>query len=206
MKNRISSIVAIALSAFTFSAQAENIDRSFTVEGTNIKITAIENAKTVMVSLNNTATSDLTISLEDASGTHYADETVKSSAHFAKKYNLSQLETGKYRFVIVKNALKTVQPFELTTTNIVLNELERKEKFLPMLVQKDNKVDVNVLLGNYSNIIVKVYDTEGKLAFTDKNYVVLTLHKRYDLSSLAKGTYVVEVLAGDETQNFTVNL
>ena len=206
MKNLISSSVAIALSVFTFTAQAENVDRSFTVEGTNIKITAIENAKTVMVSLNNTATGALTIALEDAAGTHYADETVKSSAHFAKKYNLSQLETGKYRFVIVKNALKTVQPFELTSTNIVLNELERKEKFLPVVAQNGNKMDVNVLLGNYSNIIVRVYDSEGKLAFSDKNYVVLTLHKRYDLSSLAKGMYIVEVLAGDETQNFTVNL
>ena len=52
----------------------------------------------------------------------------------------------------------------------------------------------------------KVYDSEGKLAFADKNYVVLTLHKRYDLSKLPKGTYIVEVLAGDETQNFTVTL
>jgi hypothetical protein len=206
MKNRISSIVAIALSIFTFTAKADNVERSFKIEGTNINITAIDNSKTVMVTLTNTATGDLTVVLEDASGTKYATDAIKSSARFAKKYNLSQLEAGNYRLVVTKNAFKTIQPFELTNRAVILNELERKDKFLPTISQKDNKMDVNVLLGNYSNVIVKVYDTEGKLAFTDKNYVVLTLHKRYDLSKLAKGSYVVEVLAGDETQYFTIVL
>lgn len=206
MKNRIASIVAIALSIFTLTSKAENVERSFKIEGTNINITAIDNAKSVVVTLTNTATGDLTVVLEDAFGTNYATDKVKSSTQFAKKYNLAKLEKGNYRLVITKNAFKTIQPFELTDVNIVLNELERKDKFLPSISQKDKKIDVNVLLGNYSNVIVKIYDSTGKLAYSDKNYVVLTLHKRYDLSKLATGAYVVEVLAGDETQYFSINL
>jgi hypothetical protein len=206
MKNRFSSIVAIALSIFSFTLNAENVERNFNVAGTNINITAIENSKTVVVTLNNTATGEMTVALEDAAGVNFTTDKVKSSAHFAKRYNLSQLEAGNYRLVVTKNAIKTIQPFELTNRNIVLNELERKEKFLPTVSLKDGKLDVNVLLGNYSNINVKVFNNEGTNLFSDKNYVVLILNKRYDMSKLPSGTYIVEVLAGDETEYFTVKL
>ena len=143
---------------------------------------------------------------EDAFGEKFATDIVKSSAHFAKRYNLTQLETGKYRLVVTKNLIKTIQPFELTNRTIILNELERKDKFLPTVSQKDKKLNVNVLLGNYSNITVSMYSSDGFKAFEDKNYVVLTLNKRYDLSKVPAGTYIVEVVAGDDTQYFTVTL
>jgi hypothetical protein len=206
MKKLFASTFAIALSIFATSANAENVERIIKIEGTNITITAVENAKTVLVSLNNNANGDMNIKLEDAFGETFATDNVKPTTHFAKRYNLSQLETGKYRIVLTKNAVKTIQPFELTNSNIILNESERKEKFLPTISQKGKKMDVNVLLGNYSNVIVKMYNNEGTKVFEDKNYVVLTLNKRYDLSNVTAGTYIVEVIAGDETQYFTVNI
>jgi hypothetical protein len=206
MNFRLSLILALAVSMFTTTLKAEDVERMFTVEGTNIRITAIENSKTVMVTFSNTSKGEVTVALEDVYGARFASDNVKSSERFAKKYNLSQLEAGKYRLVVTKNFIKTVQPFELTNNNIVLNELERKEKFLPSIKLKGNMLDVNVLLGNYSNIIVKVYSNDGLVSFEDKNYVVLTLHKRFDLSRLASGTYIVEVLAGDETQYYSINL
>lgn len=206
MNFRLSLILALAVSMFATTLKAENEERMFTVEGTNIHITAIENSQTVMVTLSNTSKGEVTVALEDVYGARFASDKVKSSERFAKKYNLSQLEVGNYRLVVIKNFIKTIQPFVLTSRNIVLNELERKEKFLPSIKVKDNMLDVNVLLGNYSNIIVKVYSNDGLVTFEDKNYVVLTLHKRFDLSRLANGTYIVEVLAGDETQYYTINL
>jgi hypothetical protein len=206
MKIRLSFILALAVSMFATTLKADSVERMFTLEGANIRITAIENSKTVVVTLSNTSTGDVTVSLEDAFGSNFATDKVKSAVRFSKKYNLSQLEAGKYRLVVTKNFVKTIQPFELTNRNIVLNELERREKFLPSISHKGNFLDVNVLLGNYSNIIVKVYGNEGLVSFEDKNYVVLTLHKRYDLAKLPAGAYIVEVLAGDETQYFNINL
>ena len=206
MKTRLSFILALAVLMFTTTLKADSVENIFILEGANIRITAIENSKSVMVTLNNTSTGEMTVALEDALGTSFATDKVKPSARFAKKYNLSQLEAGNYRLVVTKNFVKTIQPFELTYRAVVLNELERKEKFLPSINQSGKNVDVNVLLGNYSNIIVKIYGNDGLMSFEDKNYVVLTLHKRYDLSKLPVGTYVVEVLAGDETQYFNINL
>jgi hypothetical protein len=206
MKKLFASTFAIALSIFATTANAENVERTLKIEGTNITITAVENAKVVLVSLNNNANGGMTITLEDAFGEKFATDDVKPTAHFAKRYNLSQLETGKYRIVLTKNAVKTIQPFELTKREIILNESERKEKFLPTISQKGKKLDVNVLLGNYSNISVKMFNSEGIKTFEDANYVVLTLNKRYDLSQVNAGTYIVEVVAGDETQYFTITL
>ena len=62
------------------------------------------------------------------------------------------------------------------------------------------------MLGNYSNIHVKIYDNEGRLVFEDTNYVVITLNKRFDLNKLSSGIYIVEVNAGDETQYATITL
>lgn len=206
MKKFASSILSIAFSIVSFTAKAENTERIFNIEGTKISITAIENSKAVVVTLTNNSSGEMTIALEDVFGEKFATDKVKPNTHFAKKYNLSQLEAGKYRLVVTKNLVKTIQPFELTNRSIILNELERKEKFLPTIVQKDKKLDVNVLLGNYSNINVRIYNNEGAPVFEDKHYVVFMLNKRYDLSKVPTGTYIVEVMAGDETQFFTITL
>jgi hypothetical protein len=206
MNFRLSLILALAVSMFATTLTAENTERMFSVDGTSIRITALENSKTVMVTFNNTSKGEVVVALEDVYGSQFASDKVKSSERFSKKYNLSQLEAGNYRLVVTKNLSKTVQPFQLTNSAVVLNEFERKEKFLPSIKVKGNMLDVNVLLGNYSNIIVKVYSNDGLVTFEDKNYVVLTLHKRFDLSRLASGSYIVEVIAGDETQYYSINL
>jgi hypothetical protein len=206
MKTRLSFILALAVSMFTTTLKADSVENIFSIEGANIRITAIENSRTVMVTLNNTTNGEVTVALEDAFGANFATDKIKPATRFAKKYNLAQLEAGNYRLVVTKNFVKTIQPFALTNRDIVLNELERREKFLPSIKQSGKTLDVNVLLGNYSNIVVKIYGNEGLVSFEDKNYVVLTLHKRYDLAKLPAGTYIVEVLAGDETQYFNINL
>jgi hypothetical protein len=85
-----------------------------------------------------------------------------------------------------------------------MSGLDKKEKFLPTMSFNDGKLDVNVLLGNYSNIIVKLFDNEGRVVMSDKHYAEFKLNQRYDLSKLPAGTYVAEVLAGDETFSYSV--
>ena len=206
MKTRLFFVLFLAISLFTTTVKADNGSFSYDLGGgTNVKISAIQNTKTVVVSLTNVSKEEITIALEGEGGTLIADK-VKGQLNFAKKYNLMNLESGSYRVVVTKRATKTIQPFELTYNNVVLFESERKEKFLPSIVQNNRKLDVNVLLGNYSNIKVNIYDNEGHKMYEDINYVVMLLHKRYDLSKLPSGGYVVEVIAGDETQYFPIAL
>lgn len=206
MKTQLFFILTLAISLFTNTVKADNGSFSYDLGGgTNLKISAVQNTKAVVVSLSNVTNEEVTIALEGEEGV-LVTETVKSKPSFSKKYNLQNLETGKYRVIVTKKATKTIQPFELTNKTVVLVETERKEKFLPSINQNGMKLDVNVLLGNYSNIKVNIYDNEGRVVYDDINYVVLLLHKRYDLSKLPAGGYVVEVIAGDELQYFPITL
>ncbi len=206
MKTRLFFVLTLAITLFTNSVKADNGSFSYDLGGgTNLKISAVQNTKAVVVSLTNVANEEVEISLE-GENTILLHETVKGKLNFSKKYNLANLESGSYNVIVTKRVTKTVQPFQLTDKSVVLFESERKEKFLPSLNQNGKKVDINVLLGNYSNIQVIIYDNEGRRVYDDINYVVMLLHKRYDLSKLPSGGYVVEVIAGDETQYFPIAL
>ena len=197
--------IALAFVATTLTTTvANNVEYFYSLEGTTVKIAAVSASKSIIVDLANIQSEGVKIVLEDETGRVFVNETVNAQKQFTQKYNLKNLEAGDYRLVITKNGVKTIQPFKLTDKSVVMFEGERKDKFLPTVHFNSAKLDVNVLLGNYSNIQVNIYDNEGRKVFEDINYVVLTLHKRYDVEKLAPGFYVVEVIAGDETQYFTV--
>ena len=197
------SIFAMLLNVAVF---ANNSERFVELAGSSVKISAVANSKAITVNVNNLLNDVLEVSLEDADGVILYTETAKNTNSFTKRLSLVNLDAGRYVLTIKKNLVKTVQPFELTATSVIISENERKEKFLPNITQKGNKLDVNVLLGKYSNVHVLIYDNEGRLVFEETNYVVLDLHKRFDLTKLGTGTYLVEVVAGEEVQYSTLSL
>ena len=207
MKTFLGLALATTL-AFTNVPQtmARDVEHNYTLSGTSVKISADENVKAVTIILNNIQNDVVKVTLENNDGTILFDESVSKTAYYSKKLNLSQLETGSYRIIVRKKLDKTIQPFELTSEGVQLNESERKVKFLPFVSQKGYTVNVNCLTSNYTNIFVKIYDNTGKLVFEDANYMVFQLHKTFNLSQLAEGTYIMEVVAGDESEYTTVKL
>ena len=146
------------------------------------------------------------IDLEDAAGHVLYSEAAEKTKSFSKSLNLANLDAGFYTLIVKKNLVKTIQPFELTGTSVKMSDTERKEKYLPNISQKGNKVDINVLLNKIADIKVSIYDLEGRLVFEEVNKQVNDLHKRFDLEKLETGAYLVEVVAGDETQYSTIKL
>jgi len=206
MKFRIVFIlfVALSISAISFT-NASNLP--VVLSGSSVKIFAVSNSKTLMVSVSNNLNDAIEIELNDANGhVLYSETSVEKVNTFSKRLNLNNLDAGYYTLVVKKNLVKTIQPFELTETTIVMTETERKEKFLPNIAQKGTKLDVNIMMSKYDNVHVKIYDNEGRLVFEETNYVVIALNKRFNLEKLSTGIYVVEVTAGDETQYGTITL
>jgi Secretion system C-terminal sorting domain len=80
------------------------------------------------------------------------------------------------------------------------------EKTLPYVVLKNHNMDVSVLLPNYGDIKIRIYDIEGKKVREDVFTNAFQLHKRYDLSKLASGIYFAEISVGEETETFTLKL
>ena len=202
MKTRLFFILALVAILFTNTLSANVIENTFDLAGTTVKISSAE--KAIVVNLGSVQKETVSIVIADAQNNVLLSETVKETPNFVKRYNMSKLEKGTYTLTVTKKTLRTVQPFEITDNSLVIAELEKKEKFIPVVNFNSDKLDVNVLLGNYSNITVTILDNEGRKVAEDKNYVVLDLHKRYDLTKLPSGVYVIEVLAGDETFYQTV--
>ena len=197
MKKQLIFVLALVAILFTNTLSANVIENTFELAGTTVKISAIE--KSIVVNLGGVQKENVTIVIADAEDNVLVNETVNQTPNFSKRYNMTQMANGSYTLTVTKKTVRTVQPFEITRTGLVISELEKKEKFIPIVSLNNDKLDVNVLLGNYSNITVSIYDNEGHKVKQDKYYVVLDLHQRYNISELPKGAYVVEVMAGDET-------
>ena len=203
MKTNLFSALAIAATLLTTNLNAGNIENTYNLGETTLTISSETNA--VIVNIGDYKNEAVTIKIEDAYGHQLLSETVKDAQSFIKKYNVSKLEDGSYNLVVSKKTLKTVQPFLIKNHGVVMSEFEKKEKFIPTVNFTEDKLNVNVLLGNYSNITVSIFDNEGRKVFDEKNYVVFDMHKRYDLSKLPKGAYWVEVMAGDETFGLSIS-
>jgi hypothetical protein len=162
------------------------------------------NAKNVIVNLGDVQNEEIKITLVDDDQNILLTETVKDVKSFTKRYNVSRLYDGSYKMIITKKTVRTVQPFSIEKGIVKMSNLDKKEKFLPTLTFNNGKLDVNVLLGNYSNIVVKLFDNEGREVMTDNHYAEFKLNKRYDLVKLPTGVYVAQVMAGDETFSYTV--
>jgi hypothetical protein len=202
MNTRLFFVLALVATLFTNTLSANVIENIFELAGTTVKISSAE--KAIVVNLGSVQKETVSIVIADAQNNVLLSETVKETPNFVKRYNMSRLEKGTYTLTVTKKTLRTVQPFEITNNSLVIAELEKKEKFIPVVSFNKSHLDVNVLLGNYSNITVTIIDNEGHKVAEDKNYVVVNLHKRYDLAKLPSGAYVVEVMAGDETFYQTV--
>jgi uncharacterized protein YbcV (DUF1398 family) len=199
---KLFSAFAFATTLFVQTLSANVVENIYNVDGVEVKIAS--NAQNVIVNLGDVQHEEIKISLVDDDQNTLLTETVQDVKGFAKKYNVSRLEDGSYKMIITKKTVRTVQPFSIEHGVVKMSGMDKKEKFLPTMSFNNGKLDVNVLLGNYSNIIVKLYDNEGRLVMSDKHYAEFKLNQRYDLSKLAVGTYVAEVMAGDETFSYTV--
>jgi hypothetical protein len=197
------SAFAFAATLFVQTLSANNIENTFDLGGTYVRIAST--SKNIIVNLGDVQKEEITIRLVDENENSLVNETVKNVNGFTKKYNLSRLENGAYKMIITKKTIRTVQPFTILNGEIKMSSEDKKEKFLPAISFINDKLDVNVLLGNYSNIIVKLFDNEGREVMTDKHLAEFKLHKRYNLSNLQAGVYVAEITAGDETFSYPIS-
>jgi hypothetical protein len=195
-----------SISAFAFAAAlsinslyADNVSNNYNLAGTPVSITSKD--QSIAVYFDNAQHETLTVSITNDNG----ESILKESINTSKRYNVSKLERGNYTLTLTKKDAKTIQPFQITEGGVSMEEKAKKAYFTPVIIQKDGAIHVNALTGQYTNITVSVQDAAGKTVYEDKNYVVFKLHKSYNVSTLAEGSYRLVVQAGEETysQDFT---
>lgn len=200
MFNNIKTItLAAALFTQSFTASA-----NFLPENPNILVTAAADEKAIEVRLRNISGSGYKLELTDEKGNILMKEAINNQNLYAKRYVLNTLQDGVYELKIQKLLEITTQKVEVTSGNVRL--LERKQTFMPYLKQKAKKLDVNVLQSKNGTITMNIFTNEGYKMFSDKQENILTLNKRYDLSQLPKGIYIVEIQTEDDSHYESIQL
>lgn len=189
---------ALALIAFFFHT---TLSAHTTTRG---GVTFSTSAKSVVINLGDVLKEVIDVKIVDDGGNILLNETVKNVKGFTKKYNMARLQNGQYSIVITKKTIRTVQPFTIENGELKMSTMDKKEQFLPSFNFRNNRLDVNVLLQDYDKISVKLFDNEGHQLIDDSHNAVFQLQRRYDLSKLSQGVYIVEIVTSAET--FTYNI
>jgi hypothetical protein len=155
-------------------------------------------SKLLLVDLSNLQTEYVSISILDGDEHVLYSEKVSNVKSFTKKFNLWKLQEGFYTLKVAQSKFKTVQPFEVTSKNVIVDESVKKVNFEPIFKFKDSKLEVNAPLSE-NDVIVSIMDKAGIEVFSEVNKNTLSFRKRYDLSKLPKGEYLVEVTLAGET-------
>jgi hypothetical protein len=161
-------------------------------------------SESVSLNLGNVGSNAISVKIVNEAQKAILEETVKNKPDFFKKYDVATMPSGHYTMIITKDNSRITQPFSVQKGVISLSEKDKKVKYFPAFYFKNGNVDVNVFLGYYGTITVNVLNEEGNKVFSQKNDNVSVLHKRYNMGQLARGTYKVEVFAGDEAFNYLI--
>jgi hypothetical protein len=161
--------------------------------------------ESVSLNLGNVGSNAISVKIVNEAQEAILTEKVKNKPNFLKKYDVTTMPSGHYTMIITKENSRVTQPFIVQKGVLSLSETDKKVKYFPAFYFKNDNMDVNVFLGYYGTITVNVLDEEGNKVFSQKHDNVEVLHRRYNMSQLACGTYKVEVFAGDETFSYLIS-
>jgi Domain of unknown function (DUF3244) len=198
-KKSIALMFVVAIFANTLKAELLPVHRSFKTE-----VTVSATAKVLTVRIKDTEISDATVTIMNTEGVVVFNEKVEGTQANLRKYNLKQLEVGNYTLTVKRKRSTLVQPFAVAIDKIEVLSAMAETRFTPVVVLKDNFLNVSASSFNKPGIGVSIADNYGTKVF-ESTYEGVTLQKRFDLSKLQNGAYVVEVTTyGGEVEYFPI--
>lgn len=196
MRTKMFFIWTLATAFLTNSLTANPTDIA------NIKVTAVK--KNLKVDVAKTLEEIVEVTIETVEGDIlHSGEIGKNFTR--KRYDLRNLPMGQYRLIVLKNRVKTIQPFTINVEDITLLENDRIIKVLPKVVMKGKTMEVRVFDSEKAYVNVKIVDNMGFTAY-EQTVDAKAFAKRYDLSKLPSGAYFVEIATGGETEFFPIQL
>jgi hypothetical protein len=198
-KKSIALMFVVAIFANTLKAELLPVHRSFKTE-----VTVSASQKTITVKIQDSEISDALVTIVNNEGVHIFSETVTGQAANLRKYNLQKLEIGNYTLTIKRKRSTLIQPFSVNITNIEVLSVLSQTHFTPVVALKGNFLNVSASSFGQPGINVSIIDNFGARVF-EASYEDFTLQKRFDLTKLQNGAYVVEVITyGNDVEYFPI--
>jgi hypothetical protein len=158
-----------------------------------VVIKKLDNSRKVSVEIHNLK-QEAIIRFTNANGqTLFEQKAPADNPRYARVFNLINLPDGEYYFIIATELKETVQPVQLTTNDIVINDFARTVHLTPMIMLGEEYVDVNWFNGRVGNLSFEIHNAAGAVIFSDKMKNVVKVERRYNIALLDKGEYQVVV-------------
>jgi hypothetical protein len=163
-----------------------------------VEIKGSDIEKALSIEFSNIKEEDVTISIMNDEGATVHTDKAKSIKAFNKKFNLASLDKGEYTLKIILEHCKITQLFEVTKKGINVKENNRKEVYAPIIKEEDCKFDI-IIPTIKIKYTVLVLDLNGNTVFEETQKGITQLNKRYNMSNLTKGEYLLQVSIDGET-------
>ena len=203
MKNSMRYVLLLAVVLFTTAANAKLLPLSYD-NRSEVTVSAVQ--KVLSVKITDAESTEATITIENTEGVEVFTESLAGKAASFRKYNLQKLAVGEYKLIVKRKRSKLIQPFSVNVDNIDVKMATRETLYTPTAVLKDKKLDVSAVSFGKAGISLTIMNNLGTVVFEEKNNTEV-LQKRYDLSKLPYGAYIVEVVTyGNETEYFPISI
>lgn len=176
--------VLVAFLALNLAAAAADTNPDVRIEKT-------AEAKKFSLELTNIDAAATTVNLYDANGVALLTEKATNN-YYGKVFNMANLPAGSYELVVTTTNRDIVQPITLTANGIEMDANKRTVYFAPVILTKNTNVDVSYFRGKITDVTVGIYHN-NELVFEEDFENVIKVERRYNVSSLPKGTYYVRV-------------
>jgi hypothetical protein len=138
------------------------------------------------------------LSIFDENGYKLFNEKVNKRFDFNQVFDLSKLPEGQYAFEIESGNLIKRYSFEIVKNGVEISP-ECKSIYKPVIMQKNENLDISILNIEGGDVNVALYAPNGKRLVNDKVSGIQSVGKRYDLSKLTAGTYRIVISRDNRT-------
>lgn len=174
---------------------------SFAADRERLSVVPYDECK-ALVALNSEDPSIFKVAIkDDMNQTVYYQKTKEASQMYRGRFNFSDLEDGKYVLTVESENQFWVN--KLTVKDSKLEVEEVCKSTAPVLVQKEDKLNVSVLNSVQKPVYLNVY-SGNEHVFGEKLGRAFTIQKRFDLSELEPGDYRVVITDWHTDYNYTV--
>ncbi|MBX2875064.1 MAG: hypothetical protein KTR30_23270 [Saprospiraceae bacterium] len=146
-----------------------------------------------------------TVTLLDENEVSLYAQTWKDRSSIGKIFDLEALPNGKYELFFETETNEIIQPFRIEKGKVLLKENERIVRYVPIVAKVGEYIRLSWLNDEMSSVKIEIEDEDGSLVLEEKLKGVLKVARRYDVSRLERGTYLVKVKTKAKTYYREIN-
>lgn len=146
-----------------------------------------------------------TVFLLDENDVNLYVQTWQDQSSIGKIFDLEALPNGKYAILLETETNEIIQPFRIEKGRVKLKEREREIRYVPIVAKTGAYISVSWLNDEMSNLRVEIEDAKGAVVLEEKLEGVLKVARRYDVSRLGSGNYLVKVRTKAKTYYTQIN-